>query len=202
LSSEYRNRKLSKMISTPATVPLNPRQNASPSASRRTDRPVNHFVVIGCGLALLLGAFAMQWLESAASNAEVSAAVAAAAQARAAAARAKPAQPTYAEREAQQRADQERIAAEEAAEKSKRASLLADAEVEARARAEREEMARKRAAVDLAQRAATESEEAWKRFYKPSAACKESSSATVECVNEYVKAKREFEVRRAAEGVR
>ena len=191
------------MISTPATVPLNPRQNASPSASRRTDRPVNHFVVIGCGLALLLGAFAMQWLESAASNAEVSAAIAAAAaQARAAAARAKPAQPTYAEREAQERAEQERIAAEEAAEKSKRASLLADAEVEARARAEREEMARKRAAVELAQRAATESEEAWKRFYKPSAACKESSSATVECVNEYVKAKREFEVRRAAEGVR
>ena len=191
------------MISTPATVPLNPRQNASPSASRRTDRPVNHFVVIGCGLALLLGAFAMQWLESAGSNAETSATIAAAAaQARAAAARAKPAQPTYAEREAQQRADQERIAAEEAAEKSKRASLLADAEVEARARAEREEMARKRAAVELAQRAATESEEAWKRFYKPSAACKESSSATVECVNEYVKAKREFEVRRAAEGVR
>ncbi len=191
------------MISTPATVPLNPRQNASPSASRRTDRPVNHFVVIGCGLALLLGAFAMQWLESAGSNAETSATIAAAAaQARAAAARAKPAQPTYAEREAQDRAEQERIAAEEAAEKSRRASLLADAEVEARARAEREEMARKRAAVELAQRAATESEEAWKRFYKPSAACKESSSATVECVNEYVKAKREFEVRRAAEGVR
>ena len=191
------------MISTPATVPLNPRQNASPSASRRTDRPVNHFVVIGCGLALLLGAFTMQWLESAGSNAETSATIAAAAaQARAAAARAKPAQPTYAEREAQDRAEQERIAAEEAAEKSRRASLLADAEVEARARAEREEMARKRAAVELAQRAATESEEAWKRFYKPSAACKESSSATVECVNEYVKAKREFEVRRAAEGVR
>ena len=191
------------MISTPATVPLNPRQNASPSASRRTDRPVNHFVVIGCGLALLLGAFAMQWLESAGSNAETSATIAAAAaQARAAAARAKPAQPTYAQREAQDRAEQERFAAEEAAEKSRRASLLADAEVEARARAEREEMARKRAAVELAQRAATESEEAWKRFYKPSAACKESSSATVECVNEYVKAKREFEVRRAAEGVR
>ena len=192
------------MSSTPATVPLlNARQNAGPAAKRRMDTPVNPLVVIGCGLVLLLGAFFMQWLESAGSNAETSATMAAAAaQARAAAARAKPAQPTYAQREAQDRAEQERIAAEEAAEKSRRASLLADAEVEARARAEREEMARKRAAVELAQRAATESEEAWKRFYKPSAACKESNSATVECVNEYVKAKREFEVRRSSEGGR
>jgi len=182
---------------------MNPRQNGSQSAGRRKDRPVNHFLVIGCGFALLLGAFFMQWLESAGPSAQASAAIeAAAAQARAAAARAKAAQPTYAQREAQARAEQERIAAEEAAEKSKRSSLLADAEVEARARAEREEMARRRAAVELAQRAATESEEAWKRFYKPSAACKESNSATVECVNEYVKAKREFEVRRASEGAR
>ena len=98
---------------------------------------------------------------------------------RAAAARAKPAQPSYAEREAQARAEQERIFAEEAAEKSRRASLLVDAEVEAKARAEREEMARRRAVVELAQRTATEAEEAWKRFYKPSATCKESSSATV-----------------------
>ena len=191
------------MSSTPATVPLNPRQNASPSAKRRVDKPVNPIVVIGCGLVLMLGAFFMQWLESAGPGAESSAAIAAAAaQARAAAARAKPAQPSYAEREAQARADQERIAAEEAAEKSRRASLLVDAEVEAKARAEREEMARRRAVVELAQRSATEAEEAWKRFYRPSAACKESSSATVECVNEYVKAKREFEVRRASEGAR
>ena len=191
------------MSSTPATVPLTPRQNASPSAKRRMDKPVNPIVVIGCGLVLMLGAFFMQWLESAGPGAESSAAIAAAAaQARAAAARAKPAQPSYAEREAQARADQERIAAEEAAEKSRRASLLVDAEVEAKARAEREEMARRRAVVELAQRSATEAEEAWKRFYRPSAACKESSSATVECVNEYVKAKREFEVRRASEGAR
>ena len=191
------------MSSTPATVPLNPRQNASPSAKRRMDKPVNPIVVIGCGLVLMLGAFFMQWLESAGPGAESSAAIAAAAaQARAAAARAKPAQPSYAEREAQARADQERIAAEEAAEKSRRASLLVDAEVEAKARAEREEMARRRAVVELAQRTATEAEEAWKRFYKPSATCRDSSSATVECVNEYVKAKREFEVRRASEGAR
>ena len=108
------------MSSTPATVPLNPRQNASPSAKRRMDKPVNPLVVIGCGLVLLLGAFFMQWLESAGSNAEANAAIeAAAAQARAAA-RVKAAQPTYAQREAQARADQERIAAEEAAEKSRR----------------------------------------------------------------------------------
>lgn len=191
------------MSSTPTTVPLTPRQNASPSAKRRMDKPVNPIVVIGCGLVLMLGAFFMQWLESAGPGAESSAAIAAAAaQARAAAARAKPAQPSYAEREAQARAEQERIFAEEAAEKSRRASLLVDAEVEAKARAEREEMARRRAVVELAQRSATEAEEAWKRFYKPSATCKESSSATVECVNEYVKAKREFEVRRASEGAR
>ena len=182
---------------------MNPRQNGSQPADRRRSPPVNPFLVIACGLALLLGAFFMQWLESAGSGAEASAAIAAAtAQAHAAAARAKAAKSTYAEREAQERAEQERIAAEEAAEKSKRASLLADAEVEARARAEREEMARRRAVVELAQRTATEAEEAWKRFYKPSAACKDSNSATVECVNEYVKAKREFEVRRASEGAR
>jgi len=167
------------------------------------DKPVNPLLVIGCGLALLLGAFFMQWLESAGPSAEANVAIAAAAaEARAAAARAKAAQPSYAQREAQDRAEQERIAAEEAAEKSRRSSLLADAEIEARARAEREEMARKRAVVELAQRSATEEEEAWKRFYKPSATCKDSSSATVECVNEYVKAKREFEVRRASVGAR
>ena len=79
LSAEHRNRKLSKMSSTPATVPLNPRQNASPSAKRRMDKPVNPLVVIGCGLALLLGAFFMQWLESAGPSAEANAAIAAAA---------------------------------------------------------------------------------------------------------------------------
>lgn len=165
---------------------------------------VNPFLVIGCGLALLLGGFAVQWIESA-ENREARLAAIAASQAREAAIREQQAglRRNYAEREAQARAEQERIAAEEAAEKARKASLLADAESEARARAEREEMARRRAAVEEAHRAAAQNEDAWKRFYKPSAACKDAAnSATIECVNEFVKAKREFEFRRASEGAR
>jgi len=165
---------------------------------------VNPFLVIGCGLTLLLAALALQWLEST-ENRQARVAELAAVQAREAAIREQRAgkRETYAEREAQARVEQERIAAEEAAEKARRASLLADAESEAKARAEREEMARRRAAVDAAHRAAEESEDAWKRFYKPSAACRDSANnATIECVNEFVKAKREFEYRRASEAAR
>jgi len=44
-------------------------------------------------------------------------------------------------------------------------------------------------AVDEAHSAAVDAEEAWKRFYKPSATCRDAAaSATVECVNEYIKA--------------
>ena len=165
---------------------------------------VNPYLVIGCGLTLAIAAFALQWLENNESR-ETRVAELAAVQAREAAIREQRAgqRKTYAEREAQARAEQERIAAEEAAEKARKASLLADAESEAKARAEREEMARRSAAVEAAHKAAEQNEDAWKKFYKPSAACKDSAnSATIECVNEFVKAKREFEYRRASEGAR
>jgi hypothetical protein len=40
-------------------------------------------------------------------------------------------------------------------------------------------------------------ESAWKRFYKPSPGC-EAASTSVECANEHIRAKREFEARYAA----
>lgn len=102
------------------------------------------------------------------------------------------------EREAAERAEAERRAAEEAEEKARRAAVLVDGTAEALARAQREELARKQAAVEAAQRAAHESEAAWKAFYKPSAGCRDAAaSSTIECINEFVKAKREFEERRA-----
>lgn len=106
-------------------------------------------------------------------------------------------------REAQARAELERRAAAEAAEKSRRALALADGANETQARKEREEMALRRAAVEEANRSAAETEGAWKRFYKPSAACSDpSAGATVGCVNEYMRAKREFAARQSGEGAR
>ena len=176
---------------------------AAPRAAAPRER-VNPFLVIGCGLTLLVAGFTLQWLERV-EDREARAASLAVLQAREATIREQHAgqRKAYAEREAQARAEQERIAAEEAAEKARKASLLADAESEAKARAEREEMARRSAAVEAAHRAADENEDAWKRFYKPSPSCKDSAnSATIECVNEFVKAKREFEYRRASGGTR
>lgn len=107
------------------------------------------------------------------------------------------------DREAKARAELERQAAAEAAEKSRRALALADGVNETQARKEREEMALRRAAVEEAHRSAAETEGAWKRFYKPSAACSDpSAGATVECVNEYMRAKREFTARQSGEGAR
>jgi hypothetical protein len=105
------------------------------------------------------------------------------------------------EREAAERALADRRAAEEAAEKARRAEVMVDSTAEALARAQREEIARKQAAIHAAQQAAQESEAAWKRFYQPSAGCRDpAASSTVECINEFVKAKRAFEEQRARSG--
>jgi hypothetical protein len=94
------------------------------------------------------------------------------------------------EREAQARAEMERKEAEERV----RRATLADGPTEATAKKEREEFARRQAAAAEEQRAAARTEEAWQRFYKPSAECRDPAAATrVECVNEYVKAKRDFQ---------
>jgi hypothetical protein len=151
---------------------------------------------IGCGVVLILGAGLMHSLEPGPALTTESPTYDAS---RAAAIRVQKAR----EREALARAEQERQAAEEAAEKARRAAVLADGVSEAQARSEREERARRQAVIEKAQQSAAESEEAWKRFYRPSAACRDpSAGATVECVNEYVKAKREFSSRPTADASR
>jgi hypothetical protein len=95
------------------------------------------------------------------------------------------------EREAKARAEMERKDAEE---RARRAALLADGPTEAAAKKERDELAKRQAATADAQRTAAATEEAWQRFYKPSAECRDPAAATrVDCVNEYVKAKRDFQ---------
>lgn len=99
-------------------------------------------------------------------------------------------------REAEQRAELERKGAEEAAERARRAELQADAAAESAAQRQREELAQRRAAAEEARRNAADSEAAWKRFYQPSERCRSPEGATsVECVNEYIKARREFAAR-------
>jgi hypothetical protein len=157
--------------------------------------PISSALCIGCGIVLMLSGGFIQSLEPGPST--VAEAPEAAAS-RAAAIRLQRAR----EREALARAEQERLAAEAVAERARRESVTADSVSEARARAEREEAARRQSAIEEARRSATESEEAWKRFYKPSANCRDPSAATVECVNEYVKAKREFSARPTADASR
>jgi hypothetical protein len=100
------------------------------------------------------------------------------------------------EREAQARIEVER---KEAEERTRRA-LLVDGPTEAAAKKEREESARRQAAVVEDQRAAVRTEEAWQRFYKPSAECRDPAARTrMECVNEYVKAKRAFQASQVAD---
>jgi hypothetical protein len=100
------------------------------------------------------------------------------------------------DREADVRAEQERRAAEEAAERARRVTLEIDGAAVAEARKQRAELARRQAEAAEAQRAAADAEDAWKRFYRPSATCRDpAAAATVECVNEYVRAKREFQAR-------
>jgi hypothetical protein len=157
--------------------------------------PVSSAVCIACGIALMLVGGFIQSLETGPPVVTESPEDAAS---RATAIRLKKAR----EREAQARAEQERLDAEAAAERARREIVTADSVSEARARAERDEATRRQAAIDEARRSATESEEAWKRFYKPSANCRDPSAATVECVNEYVKAKREFSSRPSADASR
>jgi len=99
------------------------------------------------------------------------------------------------EREKQARIELERKEAEERA----RRALLVDGPTEAAAKKEREESARRQTAAAEDQRAAARTEEAWQRFYKPSAECRDPAAATrVECVNEYVKARRAFQASQVA----
>jgi hypothetical protein len=99
------------------------------------------------------------------------------------------------EREAQARIEVER---KEAEERTRRA-LLVDGPTEAAAKKAREESALRQTKAVEEQRAATRAEEAWQRFYKPSAECRDPAAATrMECVNEYVKAKRAFQASQMA----
>ena len=103
------------------------------------------------------------------------------------------------DREADARAEQERRAAEEVAERARRATLELDGAAVAEARRQREELARRQAEAAESQRAAVATEEAWDRFYRPSANCRDpANAATIECVNEFVRAKREFQARGVA----
>lgn len=157
--------------------------------------PISSALCIGCGIVLMLGGGFIQSLEPGPAVVTESPDAAAS---RATAIRLQKAR----EREDQARAEQERLAADAAAERARREIVTADSVSESRARAERDEAARRQAAIDEARRSATESEEAWKRFYKPSANCRDPSAASVECVNEYVKAKREFSSRPTADASR
>lgn len=149
------------------------------------------------GLVLMLGGATMYWLEPAPVS-KLAAEKMAAAEAEAAAARALE---RARKREAAERAELQRQAAEEAAERARRIALQADAAAEAEARRQREELAQRQAAAEQARRAAADTEEAWKRFYRPSERCRSPDGATsVECVNEYVKARREFASRSVASG--
>ena len=174
---------------TVATIATAAKAAAAPPPRKR----INPLLLIASGAVLMMGAGLMYWLEPRSDGGPpvvTSASVASSGVREAHLRKAR-------EREDQARAEQERIAAEEAAERARRAAVMADAATEAQARNQREEMARKQAAVDNARRSVEDAEEAWKRFYKPSANCSDPAArATVECVNEYVKAKREFESRR------
>lgn len=164
-----------------ATAPARP--------PRRIFSPI---VIVGCGIVLITGGALLQWTELEARRAAQAAEEQRAAADRAAALSLKQTR----EREAKARADQERLAAEEAAERARRASLLADAATEAQARQQREEIARRQVEAQKTRRSAEDSEEEWKRFYRPSGACRDPANATaVDCVNEYIKAKREFQSR-------
>lgn len=169
---------------------------APPSDSRvrsRTTRISPLFSAV-CGMVLMLGGALVYWLEPGPATGKAQMEQPAVSEATAARAlqRAR-------DREADARAERERRAAEEAAERSRRATLEVDGAAVAEARRQREELARRQAEAAESQRAAVATEEAWNRFYRPSASCRDpANSATVECVNEYVRAKREFQARGVA----
>jgi len=180
---------------TAAASVATPKDSPPAKPPRRTPNP---WLLVGIGVALIAVAVLLVWLEPREAPPPTAAERAAEQQQREERARRIALQQAR-EREAQARAEAERRAAEEAAEKARRAEIAVDGTAEALARAQREELARKQAAVEAAHRAAAEQEAAWKRFYQPSARCREPAAATsVECINEFVKAKREFEERRGS----
>jgi hypothetical protein len=180
------------------------RAKASPHPSRPSHL-ISPVFCLGFGAILIGAGILFQSLETGrtfALNSSTSEANASAAERLAARAAAKEAaaRKLEAERRAKAAAELEQQQIEKAAEEKARRALLVDGATEAKARAEREEMARKRAAVEEAHNAEAQAESAWKQFYKPSANCRDASaSATVECVNEYIKAKREFQARPATQ---
>ena len=157
---------------------------------------IHPFLVIGCGVVMILCGGMLDWLEPgllAGKGSDSPVASVPAAQPLSAS--------KIAEREAKARAEQQQLEAQQAAIEAERRALLVDGATEAKAKSEREEMASRQAAVAKAHKATLESEEAWNRFYKPSENCRDPSAATtIECVNAYIKAKREFASRAATAG--
>jgi hypothetical protein len=161
------------------------------AASKKRTASIHPLFAVACGVALTLGGALVYWLEPGPASrqappdkVEFSEAAAARALQRAR------------DREADARAEQERRAAEDAVERRRQVVLEVDGAAVAEARKQRAELARRQAEAADAQRAAADAEDAWNRFYKPSTNCRDPSAATtVECVNEYVRAKREFQAR-------
>lgn len=167
---------------------------SQPSPTVAVVRPgIGPYFALACGLLLMAGGALLYWLEPGPAGRPAAPAPMTAELAEAAAARALE---RTRRREAEERAALEAKAAEESAERARRTALQADAAAEAEARRQREELARQHVAAEEARRAAAEAESAWKRFYRPSERCRTPEGATsVECVNEYVKARREFAAR-------
>ena len=95
------------------------------------------------------------------------------------------------DREAKARAEMER---KEVEERAQRAALMSSGAAEVAAKKEREGIALRQVETAKAQRTAADTEEAWNRFYRPSAECRDPATSTrVECINAYVKAKRDFQ---------
>lgn len=169
------------------------------AASKPRAQRISPALCIGFGTVLMLGAGLIHWWDASQEAAEAAIAASRAAERQAAqAAQQKALDKALAEHKARVRAEQEKIEAQAAAAEAARRALMVDGPSEAKAKAEREEAASKQAAVTAVRRAEAETEEAWKRFYKPSTTCADpAASASVECVNAYIKAKREFEASRA-----
>lgn len=164
-------------------------EQSSPQPMRTTSLSPQFF--FACAVVLLAGGILFHWLEQG-PKVPVPTTADEAAAAEAAAARR---MQRLREREAQARIELERREAEERT----RRALLVDGPTEAAAKKEREESARRQTTAVEEQRAAARTEEAWQRFYKPSAECRDPAAATrVECVNEYVKAKRAFQASQVA----
>lgn len=156
---------------------------------------IGPFFALFCGLLLMLGGALIYWLEPASRPLAAPDKITAEAAEGAAAMAVERAR----RREALARAEFERKAAEDAAERARRAALLADAAAEADARRQREELARQQVAAREARRSAEASEDAWRSFYRPSERCRTpEGAASIECANEYVRARREFGARMAS----